>query len=90
MTRSAALEYAARGIRINAVAPGVVMTPLLRRFIDSAPDPVEMRRRVESTNPIPGLPEPEDVASVVAFLASDDARWITGHTIPIDGGSTAR
>jgi NAD(P)-dependent dehydrogenase (short-subunit alcohol dehydrogenase family) len=68
----------------------VVMTPLVRRFIETAPDPAEMRERLESFNPMPGIPTPEDVAGVVAFLASDDARWITGLTIPIDGGYTAR
>jgi NAD(P)-dependent dehydrogenase (short-subunit alcohol dehydrogenase family) len=90
LTRSAAVEYAAGGIRINAVAPTVVMTPLVRQFIETAPDPAEMRQRLESYNPMPGIPEAEDVASVVAFLASDEARWITGVTIPIDGGYTAR
>ena len=90
LTRSAAIEYAAQGIRVNAVAPTAVMTPLVRRFIEDAPDPVEMRQRLEAFNPIPGIPEPRDVAGVVAFLASDDARWITGVTIPIDGGYTAR
>jgi NAD(P)-dependent dehydrogenase (short-subunit alcohol dehydrogenase family) len=83
LTRAAAVEYAARGIRVNAVAPTVVMTPLVRSFIENAADPVEMRQRMESFNPMPGMVEPEDVASVVAFLASDDARWITGVTIPI-------
>jgi NAD(P)-dependent dehydrogenase (short-subunit alcohol dehydrogenase family) len=90
LTRSAAVEYAARGIRVNAVAPTVVMTPLVRSYIENAADPVEMRQRMESFNPMPGMVEPEDVAAVVAFLASDDARWITGVTIPIDGGYTAR
>lgn len=90
LTRAAAVEYAARGIRVNAVAPTVVMTPLVRRFIESAPDPVEMRERLESFNPMPGIPQPADVAGVVAFLASSDARWITGVTVPIDGGYTAR
>jgi NAD(P)-dependent dehydrogenase (short-subunit alcohol dehydrogenase family) len=90
LTRSAAIEYAARGVRVNAVAPTVVMTPLVRRFVETAPDPAEMRERLESFNPMPGIPAPEDVAGVVAFLASDDARWITGVTIPIDGGYTAR
>jgi NAD(P)-dependent dehydrogenase (short-subunit alcohol dehydrogenase family) len=90
LTRAAAVEYAARGIRVNAVAPTVVMTALVRRFIESAPDPVEMRERLESFNPMPGIPQPADVAGVVAFLASSDARWITGVTVPIDGGYTAR
>jgi NAD(P)-dependent dehydrogenase (short-subunit alcohol dehydrogenase family) len=90
LTRSAAIEYAARNVRVNAVAPTVVMTPLVEHFIDTAPDPALMRRQMESFNPKPGIPTPEDVAGVVAFLASDDAAWITGHTIPIDGGYVAR
>ncbi|MCI4064100.1 glucose 1-dehydrogenase [Micromonospora sp. R77] len=90
LTRSAAIEYAARNVRVNAVAPTVVMTPLVEHFIDTAPDPAQMRRQMESFNPKPGIPTPDDVAGVVAFLASDDAAWITGHTIPIDGGYVAR
>lgn len=90
LTRSAAIEYATRGIRVNAVAPTVVMTPLVEHFINSSPDPAEMRQRMKSFNPKPGNPTPDDVAGVVAFLASDDASWITGHTVPIDGGYVAR
>lgn len=89
LTRSAAVEYAKENIRVNAVAPTVVMTPLVEHFIASAPDPDSMRAHMENMNPMPGMPTPDDVASVVAFLASEDARWITGHTVPIDGGYTA-
>jgi NAD(P)-dependent dehydrogenase (short-subunit alcohol dehydrogenase family) len=90
LTRSAAIEYADRGVRVNAVAPSATMTPLVQRFVEDAPDPEEMRARLRSFTPIPGLPTPEDIAGAVAFLASDDARWITGHTLPVDGGYGAR
>ncbi|MBV8998462.1 MAG: SDR family oxidoreductase [Solirubrobacterales bacterium] len=90
LTRAAAIEYAARGIRVNAVAPTAVMTDLVAGHIARAPDPEAMRRLMETQTPIPGMPTPEDVAAAVAFLASDDARWITGHTLPIDGGFHAQ
>ena len=90
LTRSAAIEYAAANIRVNAIAPTVVWTPLVERFAASAPDPAAMRAAMENYNPMPGLPLPDDVAAVVAFLASDEARWITGHTLPIDGGYCAQ
>jgi NAD(P)-dependent dehydrogenase (short-subunit alcohol dehydrogenase family) len=90
LTRSAAIEYAAHGIRVNAVAPTAVMTELVKAHIANAPDPEHTRAVIESQTPIPGLPAPEDVAAAVAFLASDDARWITGHVLPVDGGFHAR
>ncbi|HET6865503.1 MAG TPA: SDR family NAD(P)-dependent oxidoreductase [Solirubrobacteraceae bacterium] len=90
LTRSAAIEYAAHGIRVNAIAPTAVMTDLVAGHIARAPDPEAMRQLLETQTPIPGMPTPEDVAAVVAFLASDDARWITGHTLPIDGGFHAQ
>jgi NAD(P)-dependent dehydrogenase (short-subunit alcohol dehydrogenase family) len=90
LTRAAAIEYAAHGIRVNAVAPTAVMTDLVAGHIARAPDSEAMRRLLETQTPIPGMPTPEDVAAVVAFLASDEARWITGHTLPIDGGFHAQ
>ena len=90
LTRAAAIEYAARGIRVNAIAPTAVMTELVLGHIGRAPDPQAMRRLLENQTPMPGLPVAEDVAAVVAFLCSDDARWITGHTLPIDGGYHAQ
>jgi NAD(P)-dependent dehydrogenase (short-subunit alcohol dehydrogenase family) len=67
-----------------------VWTPLVQRFAESAPDPEEMRAVMENYNPMPGIPTAEDVAALVAFLSSDEARWITGHTVPIDGGYVAQ
>ncbi len=90
LTRSAAIEYAKQNIRVNAIAPTVVWTPLVQRFAESAPDPGAMRTLMENYNPMPGIPTAEDVAAVVAFLASDEAGWITGHTVPIDGGYVAQ
>ncbi|RFA16299.1 short-chain dehydrogenase [Subtercola boreus] len=89
LTRSAAVEYAKSNIRVNAVAPTVVLTPLVQNFIDTAPDPREMAERMANFNPIPGMPTADDVANAVLFLASSDAAWITGHTLPIDGGYVA-
>jgi NAD(P)-dependent dehydrogenase (short-subunit alcohol dehydrogenase family) len=90
LTRSAAIEYAAQGVRVNAVAPTVVWTPLVEGFASAAPDPAAMRAAMEDYNPMPGIPTPADVAAAVAFLASDEARWITGHTLPVDGGYCAQ
>jgi NAD(P)-dependent dehydrogenase (short-subunit alcohol dehydrogenase family) len=90
LTRSAAIEYAKQNIRVNAIAPTVVWTPLVQRFAESAPDPEAMRAVMENYNPMPGIPTAEDVAALVAFLSSDEARWITGHTVPIDGGYVAQ
>ena len=85
-----ATRYAKQGIRVNAVAPTVVRTPLVERFIADAANPTEMAAQMEVFNPMPGMPEPRDVADAVLFLASDEARFITGHVIPIDGGYTAQ
>jgi len=90
LTRSAAIEYAAQNIRVNAIAPTVVWTPLVERFVHNAPDPAATRAAMQNYNPMPGIPRPEDIAAAVAFLTSDEARWITGHTLPVDGGYCAQ
>ena len=90
LTRSTAVEYGKYHIRVNAVAPTTILTPLVQHFIDSADDPAAMKQHMETMNPIPGMPEAIDIAASVAFLASDDARYISGITIAVDGGYTAR
>ncbi len=82
LTRTAALEGARRGILVNAVAPGVVETAI----IEGVPDAV--RSQWHEKTPIGRLGKPEEIASVVAFLASDDASYVTGQTIIADGGAT--
>jgi len=80
LTQSLGLELAPQGVRVVGVAPGVVRTPLLRRFSEHlTPD---MLSQIRATHPL-GLGRPHDVAAAVAFLASDDARWITGVTLPM-------
>lgn len=88
LTRSAAAEYAEHHIRINAVAPGSCLTPLLESFIGAQEDPAEYRRILESNSPLPGFATADSVVGTTMFLASDDAASITGLTIPVDNGQT--
>ena len=82
LTRHFAAALGPRGIRVNAVAPGVVETEM-SSFVRSESG----RRRVLEMQALKRIAQPEDIGAAVAFLASDDARWITGHSIRVDGGS---
>ena len=84
LTRTLALEYAGRGIRVNGVGPGATVTPINRAWID---DP-EKRRQVEEHIPMQRAGDADEMAGVTAFLASDDAAYVTGQTIFVDGGLT--
>src|SRR5215471_262011 len=84
LTRTLALEYAGRGIRVNGVGPGATVTPINRAWID---DPIK-REQVTSHIPMGRAGEADEMAGVVCFLASDDAAYITGQTIYVDGGLT--
>jgi meso-butanediol dehydrogenase / (S,S)-butanediol dehydrogenase / diacetyl reductase len=90
LTREGALEYGALGIRVNAVAPTAVMTAMNQRMMEDVADPAAFVDFLNTMNPLPGMPSPEDIAAAVAFLASDDARFISGVTLPVDGGFVAR
>ncbi len=90
LSKAAAIEYADKGIRINCVCPSVVKTALVEHFIEESEDPEAREKEFSELNPLPGWIQPEDVAAAVAFLASDDARYITGVALPIDGGYTAQ
>jgi NAD(P)-dependent dehydrogenase (short-subunit alcohol dehydrogenase family) len=90
LVRSLALELAPHNIRVNALCPTVVATPMLEAFLPGmASDHEEAMRRFRATIPLARMPEPEDVASAALFLVSDEARMITGVALPVDGGQMA-
>lgn len=82
LTTTLALEYAAHGIRVNAIAPGATVTPINRAWVD---DPAK-RKQVEAHIPIPRPGTADEMAGVACFLASADAAYITGQTLYVDGG----
>src|SRR5207244_886752 len=86
LTRCAALELAAQGVRVNAVNPGVTVTNLHRRSGVNEENYAAFLERSKQTHPLGRAGEPEEIADLIAFLASDKAGWITGETISIDGG----
>ena len=85
LTKSLAIEFAGENIRINAVCPVIGETGLLETFM-GAPDTPENRAKFQSTIPMGRLSTPEDIARATLFLASDDAAFITGITMEVDGG----
>jgi NAD(P)-dependent dehydrogenase (short-subunit alcohol dehydrogenase family) len=86
LVRSLAIEWGPKGVTVNAVGPGIILTPLTKAYMDQYPERVTAT--IENT-PLRRLGTPEDVADVVAFLASDGARFITGQTVYVDGGISA-
>src|SRR2546430_876342 len=87
--RALALDWAPESIRVNAVCPGIVDTPMLQQFFDAMPDPAAFRRENEIAQPLGRLATPAEIASVVLFLATAAAGFITGVALPVDGGFTA-
>lgn len=85
LTKAAALDYAAANVRINAVCPGIVETPMMDRFSGGTP---EGRERVIAQEPVGRMGKPEEIAAAVLYLCSDVAAFVTGHAMVVDGGQT--
>lgn len=88
LTRSLGIEYAARGIRVNSISPGLILTEAIEAWLESCPDPEAERARQAALLPCKRIGKPEEVAYTALFLASDEARFINATDILIDGGRT--
>jgi NAD(P)-dependent dehydrogenase (short-subunit alcohol dehydrogenase family) len=89
MTRAFAAELSAHGIRVNSVSPGTTETPMLMAEFEASPDPKRERDENESTIPLGRFAQPGDIAAAVVFLLSDEAGYITGANLVVDGGRTS-
>lgn len=90
ITRTAAIELAPYNIRVNAVAPGLTRTPLYEEWMDGMADAEQVAKDQAAAIPLGRIAEPADVAAAVSFLASADAAYITGTSLPVEGGFLAR
>ncbi len=90
LTTAAAVELAPLGIRVNAVAPGMTRTPLYEEWVAAQDDPAATERRVAAAIPLGRIADPADVAAAVADRASPEAAYVTGVSIPVDGGYLAQ
>ena len=86
LTQNLAIRYGPRGVRVNAICPGTVRTPIWQEMLDNDPQIFE---RLSKWYPLGRVGEPEDIANAALFLASDEASWITGQILAVDGGLLA-
>ena len=88
LTRQMALQYARQGVRVTAVCPGPTMTPFGRKSLAAQADPAAAEASVSARLPIGRIAESEEIANAIAYLASDEASFITGSILDVDGGAT--
>ena len=90
LTKSIAMDFVAQGIRANCVCPGTVDSPWIQKILSQQPDPVAERQRMVERQPMGRMGKPEEIAAAALYLASDEAAFVTGTELVIDGGLTAR
>lgn len=90
LTKQVAVDFSAAGIRCNSVGPGSVLTPVLEAYLNGQADPRAARLALEGAHPIGRIGEPREIAAAMCFLLSNDASFITGTNIQVDGGYTAQ
>jgi len=90
MTKTDALLYAEDAIRVNSVHPGYVWTPMVKNHLEGTEDPEVAQAELEALHPLGHLGEAEDVAYAIAYLASEESKFVTGSELVVDGGYTAR
>lgn len=90
MSKADALTYAPDNIRVNCVNPGYVWTPLIEKYVNSTEDPAGAKEALAGAHPLGRLGTPEEVAWAIVYLASDEASFVTGSDLNVDGGYTAR
>jgi dihydroanticapsin dehydrogenase len=90
LTRQMAVDYAPYGIRVNCICPGTTLTPLAERLFLQEQDPEAAKAKIAARHPLGRFAQPEEIAQAVLFLASEEASFITGAVLPVDGGYTAK
>jgi NAD(P)-dependent dehydrogenase (short-subunit alcohol dehydrogenase family) len=88
LTKCMALDGASSGIRVNCVCPGWIDTPMVERIFNRSGRPEQMRHAAQRLHPLGCLGETEDIANAIVYLASDEAKWVTGCVLVVDGGMT--
>ncbi|UCF99939.1 MAG: SDR family oxidoreductase [Spirochaetaceae bacterium] len=90
LTRQMAVDYGPYNIRVNCICPGTTLTPLIERLFELEEDPASAKNIIAARHPLGRFAQPEEIAQAVLFLASEEASFITGAILPVDGGYTAK